>query len=204
MRFDFYLRTYPDLPPEVVVYAATVKNLVPGNISNKTRLIDVDVPLYMRVVRSGNDWQQWYKLEGGDWIKSAEFTFQTEVKHVGVFAGNTTYKGVTPGHTAVVDYFFNTASPIEPEDSRYAINIDILGSGNVKVSPDKEGYYCGEPVTLTATGANGWSFVGWSGDLTGSNPVRNVSVLGDMDIVANFEQGAIQYLLALPMIVDRP
>jgi hypothetical protein len=36
------------------------------------------------------------------------------VSQVGVFAGNA---GSNPAHTAVIDYFFNTALPIIPEDA---------------------------------------------------------------------------------------
>jgi len=39
------------------------------------------------------------------------------VSQVGVFAGNFGSGGSpAPAHTALVDYFFNTASPIIPED----------------------------------------------------------------------------------------
>jgi len=38
------------------------------------------------------------------------------VSQVGVFSGNFGSGGVVPAHTTLVDYFFNTASPIIPED----------------------------------------------------------------------------------------
>ena len=199
LRFDFYKRSDPTQPQEINVYAASFDNLAPRQRAN-TRVAEVPAPMYMRIVRSGDKWEQWFSFDNVTWTKNIDFTFPMQVKKVGVFAGNTPFKGDIPGHTALVDYFFNTASPIANEDGRYPINIDIQGSGSVTRSPDRAGYYCGQEVTLTATPAPGWTFVGWRGDTTGTNPVRKVTVTHDMAITAEFISGQ-GFKIAVPVIM---
>lgn len=203
IRFDTFLRTYQGAPSEVVVYTASFKDLAASNVNNKVRLTDVQGSLWLRVVRTGDKWEQWYSLNGTDWVKSYEFTFDMVVKKAGIFAGNTKYQNVVSAHTAEIDYFFNTASPIVPEDSFYKLTPDVEGSGKIEFKPSKPGYYCGEEVTLVAVPSPGWSFAGWGGDVTGSNPTRNVNVTQDMDIVARFQQGAAGYTTFMP-VVRRP
>lgn len=204
MRFDTFLRIEDNQEQVVVVYAAGFKDLALVNPKNSVKLTDVNGPFWMRVVRIGDDWQQWYSLDGVNWTKSYQFTFDLEVKKVGVFAGNTLFKGVLSEHTAVIDYFFNTAAPIDPEDSRFDLSFTYEGSGSVQKSPNKSGYYCGEQVTLTAVPTSGWGFVGW-GDIPGTNPTRVVTVNEDMTILARFQQGVVSnYKLLMPVVIDRP
>ncbi|MCB0189859.1 MAG: hypothetical protein KDE31_36555, partial [Caldilineaceae bacterium] len=87
------------------------------------------------------------------------------VSQVGIFAGNA---GRNPAHRAVVDYFFETRNRISPEDSMLnALNVTTVGSGTVKKTPESVNYDCDASVQLQATAANGWTFTGWSGALTG-------------------------------------
>lgn len=200
LRFEFHARQ----DNEINVYAATIE----GDQAKprKTTVVPIagssaSVPMYMRIVRIGDKWQQWYKLgETSEWVKSIDFTFTADVNQVGVYAGNTRFKGNLPTHTAVVDYFFNTASPITAEDSRYAIDVDVVGSGAVTRNPN-QGYYCGQQVTLRATPAAGWIFRGWTGDATGSNPVHTVTIAGDMHLTAEFVASSVGYRLVVPVIL---
>ena len=203
LRFDFYKRSDPAQPQEINVYAANIDLSATPQVRQRanTRVTEVPAPMYMRVIRAGDKWEQWYKLGDGDWVKNVEFTFALEVEKVGVFAGNTPYKNNTPSHTAIVDYFFNTASPIDPEDSRYAIDLAIEGSGTVTADPDRAGYYCGQEVTLTATPAPGWVFLGWTGDASGTNPVRRITVVRDMAVTARFVEGGVGYTAVVPLIL---
>jgi uncharacterized repeat protein (TIGR02543 family) len=52
--------------------------------------------------------------------------------------------------------------------------------------PDKAFYDLNEVVQLTATPASGWSFTGWSGDLTGTTNPQNITMSGDKSVTANF------------------
>ena len=75
------------------------------------------VPLYLRVNRSGNNWSYRYSLNGITWTNVTNFTYDMNVAKVGVFIGNENANAsLTPQFTGNIDYFFNTASPITPED----------------------------------------------------------------------------------------
>ena len=75
----------------------------------------------------------------------------------------------------------------------YALNVEVVSNGpgaggTVTKAPDLAGYPYGTEVGLTATPTPGWSFLGWSGDWTATDPVTTVPVTGNMDVVATFEQ----------------
>jgi Divergent InlB B-repeat domain len=58
------------------------------------------------------------------------------------------------------------------EINTYVLDLSIVGNGSVFANPDQSFYDHGTIVTLTATPAPGRSFVGWSGDASGSqNPI---------------------------------
>ena len=202
IRFDFYKRSPEDTLQEINIYAATFENLAPRVRANN-KVPEQLKPMYMRIAREGDKWTQSYSYDGTNWTENGSFTHPIAVKQVGVFAGNTPYKGQTPAHTAVIDYFFNTAAPIVPEDSFYKITPSVEGSGNITFKPNKPGYYCGEEVTVTATGSPGWGFIGWGGDISGSLPTRTIIVDKDMEIIARFQQGAASFRQFLPF-VNRP
>ena len=206
IRYNFYKRTLSDgSQPELVIHAYSYKvgsgDQPKSEGGASKRIPDRTGPMYMRIVRTGDEWQLFYSFDATNWTKTAEFTFDMQVDRVGFFAGNNKLFGKIPGHTAVVDYFFNTAAPIVPEDSFYNITSSVEeGSGNIQFQPDKPGYYCGEEVIVTATGSPGWSFIGWGGDLSGSNPTRSLIVDGDKNITARFQQGAATYRQFLPSV----
>ncbi len=154
----------------------------------------------MRIVRTGDKWQQFYSLNGADWVLNVkEISFDMNVKRVGVYAGNSKFgTSPLPTHTAVVDYFFNSAAPITPEDSRYALDITLEGSGTVTRNPNR-GYYCGQEVTLTAVPTDGWVFLGWGGDISGTDPVHTVTVTADMNVTAQFSSDGFK--LVVPVIM---
>jgi len=51
--------------------------------------------------------------------------------------------------------------------NQYTLTIIIVGSGSVDKDPEQTTYTYGTPVELTAVPTSGWSFMGWSGDLSG-------------------------------------
>jgi hypothetical protein len=77
----------------------------------------------------------------------------------------------------------------------YLLSIEIVGQGTVVRDPSKPAYYYGDSVTLTANPAPGWRFVGWSGDLTGSQNPRTLAISDDLEITATFAR--IQYTLTV-------
>ena len=84
---------------------------------NTTGVITSAIPAgsasYLRVDRVGNDWTYQYSSDGVAWTTAGTVTQALNVTSTGVLAGNT---GGAPGFTAQVDYFFNTAAPVVPED----------------------------------------------------------------------------------------
>ncbi len=71
---------------------------------------------------------------------------------------------------------------------QYTLVVNVNGSGSVAKAPDSTNYLSGTSVTLTATPATGWHFVGWSGDLTGTASPITVGMDGNKTITATFVQ----------------
>ena len=76
----------------------------------------LDPPMYMRVMRAGDQWTVSHSFDGTNWTLETPFTNALSVTGIGPYAGNA-IGGGSPAHTASIDYFFNTDSPIDPEDS---------------------------------------------------------------------------------------
>jgi uncharacterized repeat protein (TIGR02543 family) len=81
---------------------------------------------------------------------------------------------------------------------QYTLAVTIVGSGTVSKSPDQATFIYGASVQLTATANIGWSFSGWSGDLTGSDNPATVTIIGNTEITATFTQD--QYTLTLNIV----
>ena len=61
-----------------------------------------------------------------------------------------------------------------------------VGNGNVTLSPSGGTYYAGTVVQLTAVPDSGWSFSGWSGDLSGTTNPTTITMNGNKAVMANF------------------
>jgi uncharacterized repeat protein (TIGR02543 family) len=66
----------------------------------------------------------------------------------------------------------------------------VDGNGSVALDPDQPTYYEGDSVQLTAIADSGWTFVGWSGDLTSTNNPETITLLGDTSITATFTRSS--------------
>ena len=62
------------------------------------------------------------------------FSQALAVSDVGVYAGNHATSGSPPAFQALVDYFFNTASPISPEDAVPPVVTPVVLNG-IKITP---------------------------------------------------------------------
>jgi regulation of enolase protein 1 (concanavalin A-like superfamily) len=97
------------------IFAGYQDGVNPG--VSKINLALPGVPSYLRVTRAGGTWTYKYSLDGTTWTTAGSFTRGMVVTQVGLFAGNSnTIEYTTPDFVANIDYFFNTASPIVPED----------------------------------------------------------------------------------------
>ena len=145
-------------------------------------------PLMMRVGRAGDTWTHSYSFDGTTW-ESESFDMAFAGTRIGPFAGNSSSTpGDEPQHTAVFDYFYNTAAP-GPGDSGAALHTLVAntsGSGTIVRDPDQETYGCNQVVTLTAVPDPGWAFSGWSGDLIGTANPLALTMNSDKVVTATF------------------
>jgi len=70
------------------------------------------------------------------------------------------------------------------QKSFYTLTVNIVGSG--VVTPTSRSYISGTVVPITATANAGWSFAGWSGDLSGNANPTSLTLDGDKVITATF------------------
>jgi pectate lyase len=70
----------------------------------------------------------------------------------------------------------------------FALTTSVSGSGTIARNPDAATYPAGTVVTLTATPAAGFTFAGWSGDLSGSANPNQIVMNADHSVTANFTQ----------------
>lgn len=77
----------------------------------------------------------------------------------------------------------------------YTVSVIVDGDGSVASDPESGPYYLNDSVALTATASAGWSFAGWSGDLTGSDASQALMVDGNKSVMALFTQD--QYTLTV-------
>ncbi len=108
MRFDFYSDGQ-----YLWLFAARFVNGSPTIMYNGIIGTPSGGDLYMRIARAGNLWTQSWSNNGTSWTQSTSFSHVLVANRVGPFAGNA---GPSPAFTGIVDYFFNTAAPIDPED----------------------------------------------------------------------------------------
>jgi uncharacterized repeat protein (TIGR02543 family) len=87
------------------------------------------------------------------------------------------------------------------EESVYTLTITIVGSGGVDKVPDQPTYSSGAMVQLTATAAPGWSFEGWSGDLSGSSNPTSITMDEDKTVMATFLQDVYTLTVTMDPVV---
>lgn len=70
------------------------------------------------------------------------------------------------------------------------LEVLIVGSGTVTLSPDQPLYNDGDVVTVTAVPDPGWEFDVWSGNAVGGDNPIDVTIAGDMTVTATFLESA--------------
>ncbi|WP_299990705.1 InlB B-repeat-containing protein, partial [uncultured Pontibacter sp.] len=81
----------------------------------------------------------------------------------------------------------------------YALSINQPDNGSISAVPSAPTYVAGTVVTLTASPADGYRFVGWKGDATGINLTTTVTMDTDKVVSATFEViPPTMYALTLP------
>ena len=74
--------------------------------------------VWAKVGRTGDTWTMSFSDDGSTWIPIGTFDQALTVTEVGAYGGNHNPSGSSPSPTyeALLDYFFDTAAPIVPED----------------------------------------------------------------------------------------
>jgi len=79
------------------------------------------------------------------------------------------------------------------------VTVDPVDSGSVLADPTQDFYHYGDQVTLIPTADPDWDFTNWSGDADGTDNPLIITILGETNITANFEQ--VIFRIYLPQIV---
>jgi len=67
---------------------------------------------HLKVSRQGDQWALWHSPDGAAWASAGVFGQALAVSSAGVFVANHANGGPSPAYTAMVDYVFDTASPL--------------------------------------------------------------------------------------------
>jgi uncharacterized repeat protein (TIGR02543 family) len=70
--------------------------------------------------------------------------------------------------------------------NQYTLTITTTGSGSVTKNPNQATYTFGTVVILTAVPGTGWAFSTWTGDLTGNQNPKTITMNGNKAVTAVF------------------
>jgi uncharacterized repeat protein (TIGR02543 family) len=94
--------------------------------------------------------------------------------------------GATTPETVIVDGNKTITATFTPKG--YTLTLNTVGSGSITADPNQATYHHGDLVTVTATPAVGWSFMGWSGDLASSENPASITIAANTTATATFTQ----------------
>jgi len=195
VRFD----TYSD-GRVVRIFAASFSN---GKASVKVnRSLAGGTAAYLAIQREGSVWTCWYSYDSESWYVAGMFSRVLAAQSVGLFGGNASDSGTKgPAFTCAADYFVLECEAMGPGvPAEYGLAVDVVGSGEVVREPEAATYLEGEVVELTAFEEPGWEFVGWSGDVTGSDNPIVLTVTGDHSVTATFEPIVVSHTLDMVIV----
>lgn len=101
---------------------------------------------------------------------------------------NPTTLTVTGNHTVSADFALNY----------FALSANTIGDGTISKNPDQAVFTHGEIVTVTATADPGWTFAGWSGDLSGNTNPTTITMDSTKSITATFTQNQYTFTIVPP------
>lgn len=121
-----------------------------------------------------------------------------------------TFKGWTGGVTGLeltksVTIQQDIVTTATFEQDKYTFDLQVVSDGigeggTATATPVKDTYLYGDVIALKATPKIGWTFTGWTGALTSSEPEVDFTITGNSQVVANFVQD--QYDLDVTIVSD--
>ncbi|KAA3615816.1 MAG: T9SS C-terminal target domain-containing protein [Calditrichaeota bacterium] len=123
---------------------------------------------------------------------TASGTRQAGVKEYHELRVNLGYNGALGSVNAAVDDIYVSTNPIAdvsfPEpDITHVIEVDQPDIGNISLDPDLEEYEDSTHVTATLNIPEGYTNAGWTGDLSGTELIKNFFINNNMNIGASVE-----------------
>jgi regulation of enolase protein 1 (concanavalin A-like superfamily) len=132
-------------------------------------VVPAAAPLWMRVARGGNDFVVEWSADGAVWLPGLVFTQAMTVGAVGVYAGNV--GAPAPAFSAVVDYFFDAGSPIDPEDGGLVdVWPPVIGGVTVTTDPG-----AGTALVTCTTSESATALLSWGLDTNYGTDVAGVT-----------------------------
>jgi regulation of enolase protein 1 (concanavalin A-like superfamily) len=153
--------------------------------------IAVGVPMYLRVTRQADEWTMAWSGDAVIWNTVVNFPRPMIATRVAIYGGNSGGVGA-PAHTAIVDWFQDTAKPLGTEDGTFpgsgpfTLTKNVTGNGSVTGLPDQLEYMCTDVVTLTAVPDAAWEFDHWEGDLGGNENPTQLAMTSDRSVTGVF------------------
>lgn len=133
------------------------------------------------------------ETQGGPYTPVATLVSVSNYLDGTVNNGTTYYYVVTAKDSNSNESGYSNEASATPGATEFVLTVNLNGQGSVTQNPLPP-YAPQTVVTLTAVPAEGWSFVEWSGDLTGSTNPSNITMNANKTVTATFSQG--QYTLA--------
>lgn len=194
LRLDFYSDG-----SQVHVFAARTTAGTSQALSNI--IVPGGTPLSLRVVRTGDEWSQYWSSDGGsNWNLATSFPHAMNVQRVGLMAG-------TPLGSAALrmeaDYLIESRDPLSTEDGPIdtgPFTITLPNDGSVIVDPLQAEYACGQVVRITAIPATGMMFSDWNGVFAGLTEDFELAVGADLIAQPAFVPTPAPQIVELPVL----
>jgi uncharacterized repeat protein (TIGR02543 family) len=119
--------------------------------------------------------------------RSADHIIVVDMENALNYATDLSPDGIHPtdtGYAKMANVWYNALTGL----LSYSLTISSVGQGIVNRIPDQTLYPYGTSVNLTALAGIGWTFSGWSGDLTGATNPASITMTKDMSVTASFIQ----------------
>ncbi len=101
------------------------------------------------------------------------------------WTGTTNDASTASTNTVIMPASAHIASVTYAQDE-HTLTIEVVGNGLVSKDPDQTSYHYEDEVVLEAIADPGWTFAGWSGDVSSSDNPLSLTITGDTTITAYF------------------